>query len=162
LLAFRLLLLRDQAQLPSGPRSFAAGRCREVNPCRGSICSAGFAGVAASDRFELALKGADRECELAAVKGVLVDLLGPEHPVADPLAVLAELLLGGGHGRADHAVGANASGSGAHHAGQPAVLKDHASAARFLFGPDPVAADGPAAICAQRVRPGLVLATHGL
>jgi hypothetical protein len=54
-----------------------------------------FAGVAADDWFELALELADRELKLAAVMGVLVDLQGPEHALADPLAVLAELFLAG-------------------------------------------------------------------
>jgi hypothetical protein len=53
-----------------------------------------FAGVAADDRLELALELTDLELELAAVTGVLVDLPRPEHALADPLAVLAELFLG--------------------------------------------------------------------
>jgi hypothetical protein len=53
-----------------------------------------FAGVAADDRFELALELADLELEFAAVAGVLVDLSDPEDPLAQALAVLAELFLG--------------------------------------------------------------------
>jgi hypothetical protein len=41
------------------------------------------------------LELADRELEPSAVMGVLVDLEGPEHALAQTLAVLTELFLGG-------------------------------------------------------------------
>ena len=43
----------------------------------------------------MALQMADRALELAAVMGVLVDLPGAEHALAELEAVLAELFLGG-------------------------------------------------------------------
>ena len=51
-------------------------------------------GVATQDRLELAPQPADAELQFAAVAGVLVDLPRPEQLVADPQAVLAELVLG--------------------------------------------------------------------
>ena len=56
----------------------------------------GFAAVLAQDRLELSPQPLDSELELAAVVGVLVDLPGPEHALADREACVAELGFGAG------------------------------------------------------------------
>jgi hypothetical protein len=48
----------------------------------------------ADDRLVAPLKRADRPLQLASVFGVLKDLPGPEHPLAQSQSCLAELLLG--------------------------------------------------------------------
>jgi hypothetical protein len=52
------------------------------------------AGVLWQDRLEFAPQRADSALEPAAIAGVLEDLPCPEHLVADPQAVFAELLFG--------------------------------------------------------------------
>lgn len=52
------------------------------------------AGVLAQDRLEFVLQRSDAPLELCALTGVLEDLPRPEDLVADPEAVLAELLVG--------------------------------------------------------------------
>jgi hypothetical protein len=58
----------------------------------GVLVARRLAAVGAQDRLEFAAQRADAPLELWAIAGVLVDLPRPEELLADPQAVLGELL----------------------------------------------------------------------